>query len=307
MDIALQLEKTTGVSVAVNENVLFNNVEFTAGNITYVPATGVITFNEAGRYSIEWFVAVQSSPSTNGAVFALSTSAGDFIEGNNPMKTGEVVGLGIIEVEEAPVTLSLVNASTAIVYYNNQVPVKAGLKLIQDDLVADIGGGAVIPFASGLNPMLMTSIAGGLVGTPSFVAFGASESGPNLTSPINLQGASSMAFSLSRDGTITSISAYFNNLAEIDLTDSTVSITVQLYQSTTPNEIFTAIPGTSFTLSPALSGIVPVGFSASGSLTGLSIPVTANTRLLLVYSITATGESLVNTVVGTASAGVTIQ
>ena len=306
MDIALQLEKTAGVSVAVNANVLFDNVEFTAGNIAYNPATGVITFNEAGRYSIEWFVAVQSSPSTNGAVFALSSSAGDFIEGNNPMKTGEVVGLGIIEVEDAPVTLSLVNASTAIVYYNSQVPIKAGLKLIQDDLVAVLGGGAVIPFSSGSNPILMTTMAGGLAETPSFIAFGANEIGPVMTSPVDLQGSSSMAFSLPRDGTITSISAYFNNLQEIDLTDSAITITVELYQSTVPNEIFTLIPGTSFTLSPSLSGIVAVGFSASGSISGLNIPVTENSRILLVYSIAATGESLVHTVVGVASAGVTI-
>jgi hypothetical protein len=38
----------------------------------------------------------------------------------------------------------------------------------------------------------------------------------------------------------------------------------------------------------------------------LAIPVTAQTRLLLVFSATATGLSLVNTIVGYASAGVTI-
>jgi hypothetical protein len=38
----------------------------------------------------------------------------------------------------------------------------------------------------------------------------------------------------------------------------------------------------------------------------LAIPVTAQTRLLMVFSATATGASLLNTVVGYASAGITI-
>jgi hypothetical protein len=38
----------------------------------------------------------------------------------------------------------------------------------------------------------------------------------------------------------------------------------------------------------------------------LAIPVTAQTRLLLVFSATAAGLSLINTVTGYASAGVTI-
>ena len=56
------------------------------------------------------------------------------------------------------------------------------------------------------------------------------------------------------------------------------------------------------TLAPALSGLISIGDISSGSTTGLSIPVTMNTRLLLVFSTTATGLNLVNSVVGYASA-----
>ena len=44
----------------------------------------------------------------------------------------------------------------------------------------------------------------------------------------------------------------------------------------------------------------------SGITTGLSIPVTAQSRLLMVFSATSSGLSLINTVVGYASAGIEI-
>ena len=56
------------------------------------------------------------------------------MEGASPLKTGEVVGLGIIDVAAAPVTLSLVNSSTATVAYSSEVPVKATLLVVQDGL-----------------------------------------------------------------------------------------------------------------------------------------------------------------------------
>ncbi len=134
MDIALQLERISAGSVATGTNVIFENVIFSAGNISYDPASGIITFSEPGRYTVDWWIAVQSSVSTNGTVFALSSSQGDFLEGNSPLKTDEVSGIGIIEVISAPVTLSLVNASTARIFYSTIVPVTASLRIVQDDL-----------------------------------------------------------------------------------------------------------------------------------------------------------------------------
>jgi len=49
-DIALQIEKSTTGSVGVGSNVVFDTTVYSAGNISYNNATGVITFNEAGRY-----------------------------------------------------------------------------------------------------------------------------------------------------------------------------------------------------------------------------------------------------------------
>lgn len=134
-NIALQIERVSGGSVPVSGPVIFDTVVFSAGNVTYNPATGVITFLEAGRYVIDWWVATQSSLSSNGIVFALSSSQGDLLEGNSPAKNGEVYGIGIIEVAAAPVTVSLLNVSNGEIFYSSVVPLKATLVVVEDDIV----------------------------------------------------------------------------------------------------------------------------------------------------------------------------
>ena len=175
------------------------------------------------------------------------------------------------------------------------------------------GSSAIIPYASGL-PVTLTTIAGGLVGTTALVGFGNSANGVSiLGGTIDLSGASivagtpiNMAFSAPRDGTITAISAYFSVTTALSITGTTVTITAQLYRSTTPNNTFTAVPGAVVTLAPALTGLLAIGASSNGLITGLNIPVTSQTRLLLVFSATATGLSLAQTIIGYASGGVAI-
>ena len=83
-------------------------------------------------------------------------------------------------------------------------------------------------------------------------------------------------------------------------------VRAQIYQSTTPNNVFSPIAGTQISLTPSLSGVLAVGTLLNGSLTGLNIPVTAQTRLMLVLSASASGLALLNTVTGYASAGLSI-
>jgi BclB C-terminal domain-containing protein len=171
------------------------------------------------------------------------------------------------------------------------------------------GASSIIPFASGL-PVVMTTTLGGLAGTPAFVGFGSSASGLTALGPvIDLTGAAGTqldeAFSMPRDGTITSISAYFSNTVALTLIGSAVTIYAQVYISTTPNNTFTSVAVV--TLGPALTGNVAIGTIANGITTGLNIPVTAQTRVLVVFSTTSVGLSLVNTVSGYASAGLGIQ
>lgn len=172
------------------------------------------------------------------------------------------------------------------------------------------GTGAIIPFASGL-PVSLTTIAGGLAGLPAFVGFGNSaQSLTLLGSTIDLTNASgtlsNFAFQVPRAGVITSFSAYFSLTAALSLIGSTVTVNAQIYQSATPNNVFAPVAGTLISLTPALTGILSVGTLLNGVLTGLNIPVTAQTRLMLVFSATTSGLTLINTVAGYASAGLGI-
>ncbi|GAF22885.1 hypothetical protein JCM19047_2664 [Bacillus sp. JCM 19047] len=175
------------------------------------------------------------------------------------------------------------------------------------------GSGAVVPFASGL-PTTLTTIAGGLAGTTSLVGFGNSVVGVGLVggNAIDLTGAAgtllNFAFVVPRSGTITALSGFFSVTAGLSLVGSTVTITAQVFRSPgpTPTNTLTAIPGAVVTLAPALTGAITIGATSSGITSGLNIPVAAGDRLLLVFSATATGLTLLNTVAGYASGGLAL-
>lgn len=157
----------------------------------------------------------------------------------------------------------------------------------------------------------MTTILGGVAGIPAFVGFGSSAPGLtvlgtsiDITNPAGT--LSNFAFSVPRAGTITDLSAFFSTTIALSLVGSTITVTAQLYSSSTPNNIFSPVPGASVKLAPPLNGTIGIGTQSYGTTSGLSIPVTVGTRLMMVFSASATGLSLINTVVGYASAGVAI-
>ena len=171
-------------------------------------------------------------------------------------------------------------------------------------------GSAIIPYASG-TPVALTTIVGGLAGTGGLVGFGNSASSVNLVgSTIDLTGAGgtllNFAFSVPRDGVIESISAQFSNTAALSLVGSTVSLKAQLYTAAAGSNTFTPLPATVVNLAPALTGILAIGTTTNAILSGLNINVTAGSRILMVFSATAAGLTLVNTVTGYASAGISI-
>lgn len=170
------------------------------------------------------------------------------------------------------------------------------------------GSSAIIPYASGI-PVNITTIAGGLAGIPSFVGFGGSAPGLTiLGSSINLTNPAgtltNFAYSMPRNGTIRSLSAFFSATAALTLLGTTTTIRVQLYGSATPNNIFTPITNAFVDL--VINGSIAIGDTINGIATGLNIPVTTQQRLLLVVSSTQSGLTLISTVVGYISAGLEI-
>jgi BclB C-terminal domain-containing protein len=171
---------------------------------------------------------------------------------------------------------------------------------------ASSGGGAIIPYASGA-PIVMTTILGGLAGTTSVLGFGTSATGVSLLGGgIDASALTNFAYSVPRNGTITSISGFFSTTVALALVGTTLNIQAQLFAAPAGSNSFLPVPGALVNLAPSLSGIVAIGNTAFGTTSGLSIPVLAGSRLLLVYSATASGIGLITSVTGYASAGVSI-
>ncbi len=154
----------------------------------------------------------------------------------------------------------------------------------------------------------MTTVIGELIGTTTLLGFGSSVTGVSLIGgTINTTTIANMAFSMPRDGTISSLAAYFSTTVALSLVGTTVTLTAQLYASAAPDNTFFPIPGAIVTLSPTLTGIVGIGSISNGLTTGLNIPIAARTRLLMVFAADVTaGIDVATTITGFASAGLSI-
>lgn len=135
----LHIERLVDGAINANANVLFDSTIIASSNISYDSGTGAITLLEPGIYEFNWWVATQTSVSTSGMGFVLESTQGDILIGNSPIKTGEVVGFGIIEVEIAPVTVELKNNSTATILYAPTVPVKSVLTVFGGESIGATG------------------------------------------------------------------------------------------------------------------------------------------------------------------------
>lgn len=171
------------------------------------------------------------------------------------------------------------------------------------------GAGVVLPFSSGsIFSMGFPTIE--LPQTVGIIGFGDSVEGvifsPGGTIDLNsIPDNFNLAFSMPRDGTISAISAQFTSYNDIVIA-STITVTAQLYQSTDFSSIFTPVPDAIVTLAPAITGDLTIPIQSYGLITGLNIPVTAQTRLMLVFSATSTLPLGTAVVTGTASAGINL-
>ncbi|MGE7983834.1 exosporium glycoprotein BclB-related protein [Solibacillus sp. NPDC093137] len=166
--------------------------------------------------------------------------------------------------------------------------------------------GSIIPFSSGITPVVLTTLVGGLVGTTSLIGFGTAVPGITIVgNTIDLSGVATEAFAVPRNGSITAISASFTALAAVDLGLGSVSVTAQIYRAPAGSSVFTAT-NARVTLTPPFTGLITLGQTSYGSSNVPPVPVAQGDRLLMVYSIAGTGVTLAAALTGTASAGITI-
>ncbi|MFJ5769862.1 exosporium glycoprotein BclB-related protein [Psychrobacillus sp. NPDC093180] len=167
---------------------------------------------------------------------------------------------------------------------------------------------SVIPFSSGIvTPIALVTTAGGLASTVSTLGFGSALTGISLVGGlIDVTGlASSEAFTVPRAGNVTAISANFNTLLALTVLTGTATIRAQIFRAPAGSNIFSPTAATVL-LAPPLTAPLAAGQLSSGSASGFSVPVAPGDRLLMVFSVTATGLTAAVTVTGFASAGITI-
>lgn len=169
-----------------------------------------------------------------------------------------------------------------------------------------VAKGAIMPFSSGIVPVALAAAATGLIATVSLVGFGTSVTGVALTG-VNIDltsSATTEAFTVPRPGTITSISATISATGALTLT-GTGTVRAQIYRAIQGSNIFS--PTAAFVdLTPALPlAALLAGAIASGSA-NVSVPVSTGDRLLMVFSMTTSGATVLVTLAGNASAGITI-
>jgi hypothetical protein len=92
----------------------------------------------------------------------------------------------------------------------------------------------------------------------------------------------------------------------LSLVGTTVSLVVTPYVFRGSSSTIVSL-GAGQVATPAFTGVVAIGTSASGSADGLNYPLLAGDTLVFVVSITSTGVSLVNVVTGSISINTTLQ
>ena len=167
--------------------------------------------------------------------------------------------------------------------------------------------GSIIPFSSGITPVLLTTVLGGLISTNSLIGFGTATPGVTIvgnTLPLGI--LANEAFSVPRDGVITSLAAHFTvtGISVAALTAPT-TIVAQLFSAPVNSNTFTAVPGALVQLAPVLNGIITIGTPVSG-ISNFIAPVTAGTRLVMVFYAVSGPGAILSAITGSARAGITI-
>ncbi len=301
--INLQLEMQSGNYVETLANVIFDTVNTLNGNIDYDTTTGIITFNEAGTYKINWWIASQSSLATNGSCFSFVTSDGESY-GNSPIKTDQVSGVCLINITSTPMSAILINQSTETVYYSQIVPTKA---LMVIEKVYENNAVAIIPYAA-------QDTAIGVLDSGIYMAnFGFSGSANTNnqynapTLPETISGDPEMiSFSIPVDGTITNIAASYTGSGQIE--EGNVSVRVVLYESDPSQSVFHLINASLTILNPAIDSSVSSGFTVSGTQT-INYPVSVGTRIAILLFVVQEDGAPADTsaqLIGSFSGGVSI-
>jgi BclB C-terminal domain-containing protein len=172
------------------------------------------------------------------------------------------------------------------------------------------GTGGSTLLSSGGTARSMTTILGGLVGTVAVLplsgatsADGVSPTGGAISAVTG--GAAPLVQPVQSDTTITGMSARFVSSLGLSLVGSTVDVSAQIWKATGSSGDLQPVAGTKCNAG-SLSSVISVGNVFECTLTNLTVPLQAGDDAVIVFSSTASGLSLLNTVTGYMSASVTL-
>lgn len=111
-------------------------------------------------------------------------------------------------------------------------------------------------------------------------------------------------FTVPRATTITEIAANFSLTVATTIPTGSVAVHAVLLSAAAGSTTYAPIAGTDVTLAPDYSGILAIGATVSGSLTGLSIPIAANTKVIMAFYAEGIGLAPISVLTGNASAGI---
>lgn len=164
--------------------------------------------------------------------------------------------------------------------------------------------GSLIPFSSGSTVFLSSTGTESVFG--AIVAFGRNVSDVPITGSITDSQFFNLAFSVSGNYILTDIAANFTLTGEVSLPLTPVQISAQIYISTAPNNTFSPLPQATVNF-PTINAATPSGEVLEASVANLSIPIPANSRLLLVFYETTSFDEGITNVLGYASAGIRLR
>jgi BclB C-terminal domain-containing protein len=173
--------------------------------------------------------------------------------------------------------------------------------------VGPASAGAIIPFASS-QPAVTSVLGNGLADEGALVGFGAVANSVAVGgATIDLTGspgtALDMAFVAPRNGTITSFGLFLSNVSTLALGGGTASVMGTIYHASAGSNTFSPL-AVSATI--PFTGTIVLGTTGNALTTGLSVPVIAGDRYILVLSATTTGLAVVVSLNVYASAGLNI-
>ena len=145
-------------------------------------------------------------------------------------------------------------------------------------------------------PVSLTTLVGGIAGTSGILPLSGQLLELNASTSSGDQARQRVTQVFPRDATLTSITGRFVTTTALALVGSTITVEAQLFLASTPGGTPVAVPGAICTVIPDLTGIISIGTTLTCNVTGLAIPVTAQSTGYIEVRATAAGLALLNTV-----------